>query len=355
MPEERPLVIAVTNPIQEDSKNNIAVAPTTTSEQRHRRRSRKLRRQRKSSERRHSSSNSEELSSSTELDMSNETHENKSTPDICVIGADAFHMATKQPGTDVFAISVRYIEEYDQKRTSDTANSKDSLPTEFHEFTDVFSKEGSNKLSPHRPFDHKIELTKELSSLRTEPFRRTTQPENEAIREYIAEYLAKDWIRPSSASYASPILFVKKPGGGIRLCVDYRKLNEITKKDKYPLPLIEETLTRVLKANWFSKIDIRQAFHRLRMATEGDEELTTFMTRFGNYAYKVLPFGLCGGPASFQRFMNESFMDVLDKYVSIYLDDILIYSNTREEHTEHIRFVLQRPPRNRYRSRYPEM
>ena len=267
---------------------------------------------------------------------------NKNPVDVCVISACAFDMLRKQEGTEVFAISVRDIEEYDRKRAADTVDPKEKLPEEFHEYLDVFSKEGSNKLSPHRPFDHKIELTKELSSLRTEPLRRTTEEENKAIREYIEENLAKDWIRPSSSSYASPILFVKKPGGGIRLCVDYRRLNEITKKDRYPLPLIEETLTRVLKAKWFSKIDIRQAFHRLRMATEGDEELTTFMTRFGNFAYRVLPFGLCGGPASFQRFMNESFFDILDNFVSIYLDDILIYSSSRKEHTEHIRVVLER-------------
>ena len=271
-----------------------------------------------------------------------QTKAGKTPFDICVIGALAFDSLSKKKDAEVFAISVRDIEEYDRKRAADVGDPKDKLPKEFHEYIDVFSKEGSNKLSPHRPFDHRIELTKELSSLRTEPLRRTTEEENKAIREYIEEYLAKDWIRPSSASYASPILFVRKPGGGIRLCVDYRKLNDITKKDKYPLPLIEETLTRVLTAKWFSKIDIRQAFHRLRMATEEDEELTTFMTRFGNFAYRVLPFGLCGGPASFQRFMNESFFDVLDNFVSIYLDDILIYSKTREEHTNHIRVVLER-------------
>ena len=263
--------------------------------------------------------------------------------DICAINAASFYWNTKQEGTEVFVVSLQDISDHNTKQAKTETDPKTKLPSEFHGFLPVFSKANSNRLSePRKPFDHHIELVREASSLRQQPLRRTSEEENRVIQEYLNENLAKGWIRPSSAAYASPILMVKKPSGGLRVCVDYRRLNEITRKDRYPLPLIEETLTRVLTARWYSKIDLRSAFHRLRMATKDDEDLTTFMTRHGNFAYRVLPFGLSGGPASFQRFMNESFWEMLDDFVSIYLDDILIYSKTREDHHRHIGHVLQR-------------
>ena len=137
-----------------------------------------------------------------------------------------------------------------------------------------------------------------------------------------------------------PILFVKKPGGGIRFCVDYKRLNAITKKDRYPIPLIEETLAQLEDAKYFTKIDIRQAFYRIRMS-EDSEELTTFLTRFGAFKYLVMPFGLCNGPASWQHLINDTLFDFLHCFVQAYLDDIFIYSKTLKEHHSHVRQVLQ--------------
>ena len=111
------------------------------------------------------------------------------------------------------------------------------------------------------------------------------------IKQYLIENLKKRWIEPSQAPYSSPVLYFKKPNGDLRFCVDYRKLNAITKKDRYPLPLIDETLARIISARIFTKLDIRQAFHRNRMDANS-EELTTFRTRYGSNKYKVLPFGL---------------------------------------------------------------
>jgi transposase InsO family protein len=124
--------------------------------------------------------------------------------------------------------------------------------------------------------------------------------------------------------------------------MDYRKLNALTKKDRYPLPLIEETLAQITGAKILSKIDIRHAFNRIRMATEEDEVLTTFKTRFGAYKYKVLPFGLCNGPATFQHYMNDVLWEGLNEYLSVYMDDILVYSQSRAEHVIHVQRVLDR-------------
>jgi hypothetical protein len=133
-----------------------------------------------------------------------------------------------------------------------------------------------------------------------------SEGEREIMKNYIHEHLSKDFITQSMAPFASPVLFVRKPGGGLRFCVDYRKLNAITRKDRYPLPLIEETLAQVTGAKFLTKIDIRHAFNRIRMATEEDEDLTTFRTSLGCFKYKVMPFGLTNGPATFQRYMNET-------------------------------------------------
>jgi hypothetical protein len=123
--------------------------------------------------------------------------------------------------------------------------------------------------------------------------------------------------------------------------VDYRKLNQLIKKDQHPLPLIDETLARISQAKIFTKLDIRQAFHHLRIHPDS-EELTTFRTRYGSYKYKVLPFGLTNGPAAYQRYMNTVLFDYLDDFCTIYLDDILIYSDNELEHEEHVRKVLLR-------------
>ena len=136
-----------------------------------------------------------------------------------------------------------------------------------------------------------------------------------------------------------PILLAKKPNRGLRFCVDYRRLNQFSKKDRNSIPLIEETPGTAEGAKVFSKIDIRQAFHKLKLAIES-EDLTTFNSRFGAYKYKVLPFGLSCGLASWQHYINDVLFDYLDKFCTAYLDDILIYSKNLKEHREHVRVVL---------------
>jgi transposase InsO family protein len=157
----------------------------------------------------------------------------------------------------------------------------------------------------------------------------------------LVENLDKGFIDSSKAPFAAPVLFVKKANGSLRFCIDYRKLNNLTRKDRYPLPLIDETLARLAKAKIYTKLDIRQAFHRIRI-DPASEELTTFRTRYGAYKCKVLPFGLTNGPATYQRYMNDVLFDYLDDFCTAYLDDILIYSEDPLEHETHVKKVLDR-------------
>jgi len=130
------------------------------------------------------------------------------------------------------------------------------------------------------------------------PLYKIITAELEATKKYLLENLNKGFITPSQSPFAAPVLFVRKPNGSLWFCIDYRKLNQITRKDWYPLPLINETLARISRAKIFTKLDIRQAFHRIRMDPES-EELITFRMRYGAYKCKVLPFGLTNGPATY--------------------------------------------------------
>src|SRR5436853_1971119 len=151
--------------------------------------------------------------------------------------------------------------------------------------------------------------------------------------------LSKGFIRASFLSIAVLVIFVKKPGGGLRFCVDYRALNAITIKNRYPIPLIQETLSRLSKAKYYTKLDIIAAFNRLRIA-EGDEWLTAFRTRYGLFEYLVMPFGLANAPSSFQHFVNDTLRPYLDVFCTAYIDDILVYSNNLAEHRKHVDLVL---------------
>ena len=217
---------------------------------------------------------------------------------------------------------------------------KTLLPSEFHDFLDVFSRQAANALPPHRSHDHRIELQpgKEPGY---GPLYSMSRDELKVLKKYLDDHLDKGFIRPSNSPYSSPVLFARKPSGGLRLCVDYRGLNAITIKNRYPLPLIQETLQSISKAKYFTKLDVVAAFNKLRMA-DGDEKLTAFRTSFGLFEYLVMPFGLCNAPSSFQRYINDTLHGFLLDFVSAYIDDILIYSKTRREHEIHVRQVLEK-------------
>ena len=161
------------------------------------------------------------------------------------------------------------------------------------------------------------------------------------LRKTLNELLDKGFICVSSSPAAAPVLFVKKPGGGLRFCVDYRALNSLTRKDRYPLPLIQETLRNLSEAVVYTKLDVIAAFHRIRIA-EGDEWKTAFRTRFGSYEWLVTPFGLANAPSTFQRYINWVLRDLLDDFCLVYIDDIIIYSKDRRQHQKHVQEVLIR-------------
>ena len=258
--------------------------------------------------------------------------------DCALIGPAAYKLLTKEKDVQIFAISLRDIDYQLNKECSTPTDPKTKVPEEYHNFLKVFSKAESDELAPHSPYDHRILLTGDQAHGHSY-LRSMSRMELEFVKKYLEDNLRKGFIEASHAACSSTILSAKKPGGGLRFCVDYRKLNQLSKKDRYPLPLIDKRLAQLKEAKVFSKLDIRQAFHKLRMARES-EDLTTFNCRFGAYKYKVLPFGLTGGPSSWQHFINDILFEYLDKFCSAYLDDILIYSKNITEHREHVRKVL---------------
>lgn len=215
------------------------------------------------------------------------------------------------------------------------------IPEEYRDLAHAFSKEKAHELPPHRGhLDHAIDLepgTKPTFG----PIYNLSEAELAVLKEYIRDYLEKGFIQPSQSPFGHPVLFTKKPDGSLRLCVDYRALNRNTIKNRYPLPLISELLDRVKGAKFFTKLDLRDAFHRIRIKA-GHEYKTAFRTRYGHYEYNVLPFGLTNGPGTFQSYTNNAVREFLDVFCVVYLDDILIYSNTLEEHVQHVRKILEK-------------
>jgi len=221
------------------------------------------------------------------------------------------------------------------------------LPPELEQYRDLFDKDKASGLPPHRgAMDHHIKLAKDEEGRQPDlpwgPLYSMPRDHLLEVRKQITDLMDKGWIRSSSSSAGAPVLLAKKPGGKWRFCVDYRSLNKLTVPDRYPLPLIKETLRNLSTAKWFTKVDVRSAFHRIRIA-EGDEHLTAFRTRFGLFEWLVCPFGLTGAPSTFQRYINNALRETLGHFATAYLDDVLIYSNgSRADHLLNVGVVLSR-------------
>ena len=152
--------------------------------------------------------------------------------------------------------------------------------------------------------------------------------------------MSKGFIRLSTSPWGAPVLFVKKKDGSLRLCIDYRELNKVTIRNQYPLPRIDDLFDQLQGARVFSKIDLRSGYHQLKIRSE-DVPKTSFRTRYGHYEFLVMPFGLTNAPTVFMDLMNRIFQPYLDQFVIVFIDDILIYSGSKEDHEEHLRVVLQ--------------
>ena len=152
------------------------------------------------------------------------------------------------------------------------------------------------------------------------------------------ELLDKGFIRSSTSPWGAPVLFVKKKDGTLRLCIDYKELNKVTVKNKYPLPRIDDLFDQLQGAQYFSKIDLRSGYHQLRIR-EADVSKMAFHTRYGHYEFLVMSFGLTNAPAAFMDLMNRVFRPYVDQFIVVFIDDILVYSKSMEEHVCHLRTV----------------
>ncbi|GBG68783.1 hypothetical protein CBR_g3323 [Chara braunii] len=168
-----------------------------------------------------------------------------------------------------------------------------------------------------------------------------SEEELSVLRAQLDDLLEKGWIWPSSSSYSAPILFVRKKNKELRLCIDYRKLNAQTVKNANPLPRIDDLLKRLGGAKFFSKLDLKSAYHQLEIRQE-DRYKTAFKTGYGHFEWLVMPFGLTNAPATFQAAITTEFRHMLDRFILIYLDDILVNSRSLDEHVEHLCTVLER-------------
>ena len=263
---------------------------------------------------------------------------------IQIIGAAAFKLLQQQ-GTPCFMLASRTILGDNAPKPSSMSPEERTIfdkivPPQYHDYTDVFAEREAEHLPPHRPYDHTIDLEPNTQPP-FGPIYSLSETELHALREYLNDNLRKGFIRPSNSSAGAPILFAKKKDGSLRLCVDYRGLNRITRKNRYPLPLINDLLDRLQQAKIFSKLDLRAGYNNVRIAS-GHEWKTAFRTRYGSFEYLVMPFGMTNSPATFQHFMNDIFRDMADDFVVIYLDDILIFSFDPSKHEEHVRLVLER-------------
>jgi hypothetical protein len=209
---------------------------------------------------------------------------------------------------------------------------------EYHDFADVFSKTSALQLPPSRPFDHAIDLENNATPGHSLIYS-LSEPERATVKEFIDDHLATGTIRPSQSPIGALVLFAKKKDSALRMVMDYCRLNAIMQKDRYPIPRINDLLERLGKVSIFTKIDLWNAYHLLRIK-EGDEWKTAFRTHYSSFEFLIMPFSLTNAPSSFQRFMNTIFGDLLDVMLVIYLDDILVYSISPADHLEHVREVL---------------
>ena len=206
------------------------------------------------------------------------------------------------------------------------------------EFIDVFPDELPG-LPPYRKIDFSIDLVPGTEPISMAPYR-MAPAELRELKEQLQDLLDKKFIRPSVSPWGAPVLFVKKKDGSLRLCIDYRQLNRVTIRNRYPLPRIDDLFDQLQGAQFFSKIDLRSGYHQLRIRKE-DIPKTAFRTRYGHYEFLVMSFGLTNAPAAFMDLMNRVFKQFIDQFVIVFIDDILIYSKSREEHEQHLRSVLQ--------------
>ncbi|GJW14483.1 putative reverse transcriptase domain-containing protein [Tanacetum coccineum] len=236
-------------------------------------------------------------------------------------------------GCQVFLAQISAKEEGDK---SEGKQIKD-VPI-VRDFLEVFPEDLLG-LPPARPVEFHIDLIPGAAPVARAPYR-LAPSEMKELSEQLQELSDKGFIRPSSSPWGAPVLFVKKKDGSFRMCIDYRELNKLTVKNRYPLPRIDDLFDQLQGSSIYSKIDLRSGYHQLRVR-EQDIPKMAFRTRYGHYEFQVMPFGLTNAPAVFMDLMNRVCKPYLDKFVIVFIDDILIYSKDEKEHEEHLKAILK--------------
>jgi hypothetical protein len=216
------------------------------------------------------------------------------------------------------------------------------------EYPDVFPEKLPG-MPPDWDVEFVIDLLPSTGPIAKRPYHMSVD-ELEELKKQLRELSDKGYIRPSASPWGSPILFVKKDGS-MRMCIHYWNLNAVTVKNKYPLLRIDDLLDQLKDAKFFSKIDLRSGYHQMKIRSE-DIPNTAFVTRYGQYEFTVVSFGLTTALAYFMNMMNKVFMDELDKFMVVFIDDILVYSSTTEEHEQHLRVVLERLRQNQLYAKF---
>jgi RNase H-like domain found in reverse transcriptase/Reverse transcriptase (RNA-dependent DNA polymerase)/Integrase zinc binding domain/Chromo (CHRromatin Organisation MOdifier) domain len=215
---------------------------------------------------------------------------------------------------------------------------QEMLDRVLEDYDDVFPEDLPAGLPPRRAIDHRIDLLPGASPP-SRPAYRTSPADSLELKRQLDDLLSHGFIIPSTSAYGAPVLFVKKKDGSVRMCIDYRALNKVTERNMAGLPRMDELFDRVTGATIFTKLDLRSGYHQIRVHPE-DTHKTAFVTRYGHFEFVVLPFGLTNAPATFSTLMQSVFHDYLDKFVVVFIDDILIYSKNEKEHEKHLRLVL---------------
>ncbi|KAJ9560610.1 LOW QUALITY PROTEIN: hypothetical protein OSB04_005770, partial [Centaurea solstitialis] len=252
----------------------------------------------------------------------------KKLPKLCTLAKARKHVL--HGGHSFLAYVVNSREEARKKTVAD-------VPV-VSEYPNVFPDDLPG-VPPERQVEFRIDLVPGAAPIAKAPYR-LAPPEMQELSKQLEELLDKGFIRPSTSPWGAPILFVKKKDGSMWMCIDYRELNKLTVKNRYPLPRIDDLFDQLQGAAWFSKIDLRSGYHQLKVREE-DAHKTAFRTRYGHFEFIVMPFGLTNAPAAFMDLMNRVCRPMLDRSVIVFIDDILIYSKSKEEHVEHLRVVLE--------------
>jgi len=273
---------------------------------------------------------------------------------IAMIETATYRMLVKRSDVKIFAVIVLKIDRlittvenkseevnlHELSHAEVLEQVKVKLLSEYHDYLDIFDRAMIDQLSSHRFYDHKIELIDEETLSRSRLYQMFNH-KLQKVKKYLIEHLNKEFIFFSFASYVSLILFAEKKDESLRFCVNYRKLNALIKRDRYPLSLIDETLARIQESKYLTRLNIIVAFNKLHMHS-GSEDLTTFITFFDSYKYHVMLFELTNESTFYQHYMNDVLFKYLHQFCQIYLNDIIIYSKTLKKHKQHVRLILNR-------------